>query len=87
MIHDDLKRVGLLPDLNNGGPTQITIGVVAMAKCQRVYRVVIFVIGASVVHEAAYTSALRDHLSILIFGTGKSFGDDPIYLPSIHIYD
>lgn len=87
MIHDDLKRVGLLLDLNNGGSTQITIGEVAMAKCQRVYGVVVFIIGASVVHEAPYTSALKVHLSIMIFGTGNNLGDDLVYLSSIHIYD
>lgn len=59
ILNNDLEFAGCLFDLNIGRTTQIAVSEIAVAKCQRVDRVMVFVVDGPVVHKTSNAPSLQ----------------------------
>lgn len=63
MIYNNLKRAGILPDIDGRWSTKIAIRKVTVAECQRIHGVMAFEIGIPIIHEPSNATTLQMILS------------------------
>ena len=81
VVYYNLECTAFLSDLELRRSSQISVRVVAMAKCQRVYRMVILIVQRAIVHEASNASSLEP---LVFWYYGKMSRTHP---PAIRIND
>ena len=80
-VYYHLECIAFLSDLELRRSSQVPVRVVTMAKCQRVYRMVIFIVQRAIVHEASDASSLCPLVFLRLVGMSRT------YPPAIRIND